>query len=181
MYIKPSSYLSIRHFKPGVAGESGQIPPSWIREQIAELVVDAASSDGGKPTVALTFKFDETSEGEYASLCFAPLTVGSPGDVFALQCGLQLEGLENVAEAFAIIREWDTDSRFVRQSTRPLEVTAEPQSLFVMSEIKDGGRLLQPLIAFKKAPGAKTGGGRMTLSEIAFFNVYRESLPIQGK
>lgn len=180
MYIKPSNYLSIRHVKPGAVGLGGQIPGSWIREQVSELSVESASSDGGKPTIELGFKFDETSQGDYASLCFAPLTVAIPGDVFALQCRLQLDGLENVAEAFAIIREWDTESRFVRQSTRNLEITSEPQSLLVMCEVKDPGRLLQPLIAFKKSAGARSGGGKMTLSEIAFFNVYRESLPVSG-
>lgn len=178
MYIKPSNYLSIRRVRPGVVGQGGEIPANWIREQVSELSVLSASADGGKPVVGLNFKFDETSQGDYVSLCFAPLTVTVPGDVFALQCKLQLEKLENVSEAFAIIREWDTDSRFVRQSTRNLETSADAQTLLVLSEIKDPGRLLQPLIAFKKAAGAQKGGGVVTLSELAFFNVYRESLPV---
>lgn len=181
MYIKPSNYLSIRHVRPGLVGSGGQIPPSWIREQVTELTVDSAASDGGKPTVGLSFRFDQTSEGEYVSLCFAPLTICVPGDIFALQARVQVERTENLAEGFAIIREWDTDSKFLRQSTRPLLLSPEPQTLFVASEVKDPDRLLQPLIAFRKEAGATQGGGKIVLSELAFFNVYRESTPISAK
>jgi hypothetical protein len=165
------AYVSLRHARAGKVGNGGQLPAGWAGELTSELQIEDTNVGGAEPLISLRFRFDESIGSDYVSIVVAPYTECAPGDVYVLSAASAVTEAENLATAFAIIREWEPNGKFIRQVTRPFKIDESDQPVLVALEVREAGRLLQPVVSFKRSD-SNGGGGVISLSGLSFMNLY---------
>lgn len=170
--LAADQYVSLRHVKLGLVGSGGQLPPGWVSELLSEVEVTEIDHSGPVPTVSVRVAFTGEQEGNYVSLTLGPYAATNPGDIFLLRGSFTITEMDNIAQSFLLIREWESGGRFQRQATRPLRSPPIAPSAAIALEVREGNRVLQPVVTFQRANPGVGGSARLVISGLAFAKLY---------
>ncbi len=169
--LSHAPYLSLRHARTGRVGGEGCLPSGWRGEHTAEVKVMDVGSDAGKPSLAVSFKFNADVASEFIGLCLGPYLPVPRKAVVALAAHVTLAEWDNLAAALMIVREWREGGEFVGQSSRPLALREAPRIGLVAHQVGDETCLAEPVLMVKRR-SAGPGGLTVTLVGVAFGNLY---------
>lgn len=136
---------SFRHARLGLVGVEGQLPAGWAVERAESVSVENIS---GGPSIQLEVRF---GDAEYTSIVTGSFVHPRPGDIYLAKAEISFAGSDNIAACFIVVREWVENGACVGQVTRTVGVGDRPETAVVGLVPERGDRLLQPVIAIKRA------------------------------
>ncbi len=136
---------SFRHARLGLIGVEGQLPVGWAVECAESVTVEDISAG---PGIRLNIQFDGS---EYTSIVIGSFVRPRPGDIYLSKAEVSFPETSNVAAAFFVVREWVENGACVGQVTRSVQIAEKPETAVVGILPERGDRLLQPVLAIKRA------------------------------
>ncbi len=170
--LRPAPYVSLRHVREGVLGETGRLPAGWEGEHTETVMVVATDSSDAHPWVTVEFTFDGTPRSAFAGLSIGHFLSAPKDAVVAMTVEVTLEAWENVGAAMLMMREWRHGGQFMSQTKRELSLGGAPQLGLVAHQVTGRGRVVQPFLLARRDAAGSHGRLTATLRGAAFGDLY---------
>lgn len=173
MALSIPKFSRFRFAREGLVSENGRLPADWSVECISDLMIDEIDLGPGGPAMSITIT-DVQADAEYFSVVLGGYHAVSRDDIGIVTFETRFSGVENVAGAFAVVREWVAGGEYIGQATRPVSLHGEAARSVVARGAGGVDRVLQPLLSLRRK---QPGPVRLTvrLSRVVFGSLYEHT------